>query len=300
MKIRIMQSIKQYFYIICAIVVLNACTPAGGEFTGSEYMPDMAHSIAVEANVYTSYYYNTWDSASTISLKDLSNIRIPVAGTVPRGYAGIAMDGEHSSDVMDMLRGKDAVNSIAVPVNGQVPYYYEDTEEERTRAIGEIIDNPFPITADGLARGKELYDVFCGICHGEKGDGAGYLARDGGPYPVVPANFLLEEHVNSSNGRYYHAIMYGKNVMGAYKDKISYEERWQVIHYIRALQAKELKLAYDAENNTLNPAYGMPGANMKMAMAEEDHEEAGEHHGDEEHGEDHGESHDDDDHDGGH
>lgn len=88
--------------------------------------------------------------------------------------------------------------------------------------------------------------------------------------------------------------------MGAYKDKISYEERWQVIHYIRALQAKELKLAYDAENNTLNPAYGMPGANMKMAMAEEDHEEAGEHHGDEEHGEDHGESHDDDDHDGGH
>ncbi|MEO0339602.1 MAG: c-type cytochrome [Bacteroidota bacterium] len=294
-----MQSIKQYFYIICAIVVLNACTPAGGEFAGSEYMPDMAHSIAVEANVYTSYYYNTWDSASTISLKDLSNIRTPVKGTVPRGYAGVAMDGEHSSDVMDMLRGKDAVSTIAVPVNGQVPYYYEDTEEERTRAIAEIIDNPFPITADGLARGKELYNVFCGICHGEKGDGNGYLARDDGKYPAAPANFLLEEHLNASNGRYYHAIMYGKNVMGAYKDKMNYEERWQVIHYIRALQAKELKLAYDQEVNTLNAAYGTPGGKMvKMAMAEEDHgeehHEEGEHHSDEEHGGDHNEGHDDD------
>jgi hypothetical protein len=46
--------------------------------------------------------------------------------------------------------------------------------------------------------------------------------------------------------------MYGKNAMGAYKDKISYEERWQVIHYIRSLQAKALKLAYNEFENTLN------------------------------------------------
>ena len=31
--------------------------------------------------------------------------------------------------------------------------------------------------------------------------------------------------------------MYGKNVMGGYSDKLSYEERWQVIHYIHSLIA---------------------------------------------------------------
>ncbi len=111
-----------------------------------------------------------------------------------------------------------------------------------------------------------MYNIFCGICHGESGNGLGYLADpDANPqskYPVVPANFLNDEFLAASNGRYYHAIMYGKNVMGAYKDKMSYEERWQVIHYIRALQAKEKKLAYGPEVNTLNPEFGTPVSQM--------------------------------------
>ena len=56
--------------------------------------------------------------------------------------------------------------------------------------------------------------------------------------------------------------MYGKNVMGSYKDKISYEERWQVIHYIRSLQAKDKKLEYSEQANTLNPAFGVPGSQV--------------------------------------
>ncbi len=287
-----MQRLKYSFYILIAVLVLNACKPAGGEYTGSEYMPDMAHSIAYEANVYTNYYLNTWDSASTKSLKELSNPRPPVNGTVARGYAGAALDGEHMSETMDVLRGKDAVNTIAVPVNGSAPYYYDDTEDERNRAIAEIIENPFPITEEGLARGKELYNTFCGICHGENGDGLGYLVREADPakgigagkYPAAPANFLIDPHNTASNGRYYHAIMYGKNVMGAYKDKISYEERWQVIHYIRSLQAKDQKLAYNQFENTLNAAFGEPAGEIKVpaeideeAHSEEGHEEDGHH-----------------------
>ena len=131
-----------------------------------------------------------------------------------------------------------------MPVNGHVPYYYEDTEEERTRAMTEITTNPVPYTAADMAKSKELYEIYCGICHGDKGDGGGYLVRDGGVYPAQPANFLLEEFVNASEGRYYHSIMYGKNVMGGYADKLSFEERWQVIHYIRSLQAAELGTTY--------------------------------------------------------
>ncbi|MCO6475538.1 MAG: cytochrome c [Phaeodactylibacter sp.] len=263
-----MKNLKHIVIAIVATVVLYSCAPADNNFPGSEYMPDMAHSIAQEANVYNYYHYNTWDSASTVRLKELSYPGLPVEGTVPRGYAGLyfaSEKGENASDVMDQLRGAGDVNNIAVPVNGHVPYYYGDTEAERTRATEEIIANPFPITAAGLEKGKELYVIFCGICHGEKGNGLGYLVSDDNPsvkYPAAPANFLLDDFINSSNGRYYHSIMYGKNVMGAYKDKISYEERWQVIHYIRSLQAKEKGLEYSEQANTLNPDYGVPGSQV--------------------------------------
>jgi mono/diheme cytochrome c family protein len=124
---------------------------------------------------------------------------------------------------------------------------------ERERCEREMTANPFPITKSGLERGKELYNVYCGICHGTKGDGAGYLYSEENPnakYPAKPANFLQDEIAGSSDGRYYYAIMFGKNVMGAYTDKLSYEERWQVIHYIRSLQAAGKNAEYNEGANT--------------------------------------------------
>lgn len=268
-----MKRIRIFSFVVLATILLHACAPADGEHTGSEYMPDMGHSLAYEANVYSYYYYNTWDEASVFQLKDLTRAGEPVQGTVPRGYAGVHFAGNAAAktDVMESLNGENSLNAISVPVNGSVPYYYEDTEEERLRATAELIDNPFPITADGLERGKELYGYFCGICHGEAGNGMGYLVSDDNPnlaYPAQPANLINEEFTAASNGRFYHALIYGKNVMGGYSDKISYEERWQVIHYIRSLQAKEAGLAYDETTNTLNPAFGMPGEVEGSALAQ--------------------------------
>ena len=300
-----MKNLKKSFSIVALAFFLYACSPADGNYTGSEYMPDMAHSIAVEANVYTNYGLNTWDEESVLDLKTLSNPGEPVKGTVPRGYAGVyfAQEDEYQKEeMMQRLRGELAPNEIAVPVNGSVPYYYEDTDEDRLRATAEIIGNPFPITADGLERGEELYNIFCGICHGETGNGLGYLANpDDNPdskYLAVPANLLSDTFLLASNGRLYHAIMYGKNVMGAYDDKLSYEERWQVIHYIRSLQAKEKKLAYNAEENTLNPNFATPlkeleqlaelgeGDQLENVTEPSESHDAGEGHSDENHNQD--------------
>lgn len=66
------------------------------------------------------------------------------------------------------LRGMTSLNEIGVPINGSVPYHYQDTEEERARATAEIIENPYPITDAGLVRGKDLFIINCAICHGEK------------------------------------------------------------------------------------------------------------------------------------
>ena len=271
------------------VALFMACQQPGVDSTGSEYMPDMGHSIAYEANHYNYYYQNTWGSED--EYYKYAKPRDPVTGTIARGHAG----GVAPAD-----------ESIPFAPNGAVPYYYGDSDAERERAIAEIINNPYPITDAGLATGKELYTIFCGIYHGAKGDGGGHLARDGSPYPVIPANMLLPEFIASSNGRYYHAIYYGKNKMGAYTDKLSYEERWQVIHYIRSLQAKELKVEYNQVLNTLNDIDRPAGVVApEVVMVDEgghSHSDGSEHHGhpDEDHGHDgdhgHGDdhSHDDD------
>lgn len=247
--------------IAMIIQLLSACSTSEGNNPGHEYMPDMAHSTAFEANLYDYYRFNTWGTEA--DYKELAMPRKPVAGTIPLGYAGMG-----SNDKLKKVLQN-------VPVNGNVPYYYDDTEEERTRAMNEITQNPFPITSEGLDHGKELYEIFCGICHGNEADGLGYLVReDGGVYPAQPANLVSEEFIASSEGRFYHAIIYGKNVMGGYADKISYEERWNVIHYIRSLQAKAQSLQYNESVNTLNNAIPVMTLEMEDDLSAEVTEDA--------------------------
>ena len=74
--------------------------------------------------------------------------------------------------------------------------------------------------------------------------------------------------------------------MGAYKDKLSFEERWNVIHYIRSLQAKELKLEYNQMANTLNNVDRPAGEIVSVEMQDVHGDERG--HGSEEsHAQDH-------------
>ena len=244
-------NITTFLIAFALFFVVSACGGPGPNDTGTEYMPDMGHSVAYEANYYDYYKYNRWGGAD--EYYKMAQPRKPVKGTIPRGNAGHAVS--------------DNPNAIKVPPNGSVPYYYADTDAERLRATAEIGVNPFPITKEGLARGKNLYNINCAICHGTKGDGNGWLVDENNPnqaYPAQPAILTNDEFTGASAGRFYHAIVYGKNVMGGYTDKLSYEERWQVIHHIRALQAKDRSLAYSQEKNTLN-AVGVPGGSAKHA-----------------------------------
>lgn len=230
-------------FLLGGTFFLESCGPAGGNNTGHEYMMDMGHSIAYEANSVDLFYYNRWDMNSYLKY---AQPRSPIPGTIPRGYVGLAKYS--NGKVPDSVQSEFDHETI----NGAVPYYYADTDDDRLRAINEIRLNPYPITKAGLAQGKALYDIYCGICHGEKADGNGYLVRDDGKYPAQPAILVSDEFIAASNGRFYHAIMHGKNVMGGYSDKLSYKERWEVIQYIRSLQAQVKGLKYDENENTLN------------------------------------------------
>jgi len=253
-----MNYISAYTILAC-LVIFTACSPAKDNRRGHEFMPDMVHTTGYEANLYDYYYYNRWGSEE--EYKAFAMPRKSVPGTVARGEISLANAADASSRMAAMNNFEGlSEGSMAFAPNGSVPYYYRDTEDERLRATKEILQNPFPITEKGLAHGKQLFEIYCGICHGEKADGRGYLVREEDPakgivagiYPAAPANFLLDTFVNSSPGRFYHAIMRGKNVMDSYADKLSYRERWEVIHYIRSLQAKSKNHEYSPALNTFN------------------------------------------------
>jgi mono/diheme cytochrome c family protein len=234
--------------------LFSLCSPSGKNKTGHEYMPDMYHPVSYEANQYSAYSWNHWEGAEdgqVYTKAELSQPRGKVNGTVPRGYTAVYHTGDAS--VLDIIRGKNAPNAIAAPVNGEAPFYYANTEEDRLRCEQVMKDNPFPITKEGLDRAKPLYDVYCGVCHGAKGDGQGPLVTvPDAKYPAAPRNLIADDMIAAGNGRYYFAMVYGKNVMGGYTDKLSYEERWQVLHYVRSLQAKAKGLEYSEKANTLS------------------------------------------------
>jgi hypothetical protein len=261
----------RYFILVgvAAIMIpfMESCSPAGGNSTGHEYMPDMAHPVSYETNVYDDYSYSSWNSQSVIDRKTLSTPSQPIGGTVPRGYVGF------SDEKAGMFDGSASNSAIRTTMNGNVPYYFVDTEEDRKRAELEYCKtNPFPITKNGLAKGKELYETYCGVsCHGKAANGQGWLVSEENTqvkYPAQPANFLQDAFYTAGNGRLYHAIMYGKNVMQQHRDKLSFEERWQVIHYIRSLQAASKQLKYDENENTFAPAVATPYSVVAKAKAE--------------------------------
>ena len=128
--------------------------------------------------------------------------------------------------------------SAMIPVEGTIArgyslFDYENTNEEYERAKVELL-NPLDSTQVDLARGKELYDIYCGICHGNKGDGQGNLVKRE-KILGIPSYDDVGRAI--TEGSTYHTIYYGKNAMGSYANQINEEERWQVVAYVLKLKA---------------------------------------------------------------
>lgn len=118
---------------------------------------------------------------------------------------------------------------------GQVTYDYKDTEEGYQKAKTEL-KNALPVNSKNLTNGKKMYDIYCAICHGEKGEGDGTL--------VQREKFLGIPNYKDrdiTEGSIYHVIMYGKNTMGSHASQLTPEERWQVTMYVQKLRNELIK-----------------------------------------------------------
>lgn len=123
-----------------------------------------------------------------------------------------------------------AEGSIA---RGFIPFDIENTTEGFALAK-ETLTSPLDSTQVELNRGKELYDIYCGICHGNKGKGQGNLVKR---EKILGIPSYDDAGRAITEGSIYHTIYYGKNAMGSYANQLNEEERWQVVAYVLKLKS---------------------------------------------------------------
>lgn len=206
---------------IVVTLLLAGCS-AHGDYPGTEYAPNMYHAVPYEplkqitdedaGRWVTSIEYSD-NQAEYFSSNKLNphhmNMRLPAPNTVKRD--------EH----------------------GWLPYRIpKDSLELASR----ILKNPLDSTAQIIAEGKALYEVYCDHCHGPKGKGDGKVAQgvevDGakkGNYNGVP-DYTSAALKNITEGHIFHVITYGKNLMWPHGSQVSPEDRWKIAKYVKTLQ----------------------------------------------------------------
>lgn len=87
------------------------------------------------------------------------------------------------------------------------------------------------VTADTvLTNGKELYALNCKSCHGLKGKGDGTKAAQ---IEIQCGDFTSEEFAKETDGTLFWKMTEGRKPMPGFKEKLTDEERWEIICYIR-------------------------------------------------------------------
>lgn len=192
-------------------------------------------------DMYRSPAYKAYSESP---LDDKGSSRLPVSGTIPR------------------------FNDETLPY--YEPYAYQNTNEGYELA-GEKVKSPYPETPELLKLGEERYQIFCVHCHGDKGDGQGILVqRD--KFAGVPS-YYSENLKNLSEGKMYHSIYYGKNMMGSHASQLNYKERWAVIRWVQKLRADGLGLSakdttMKSPADNLNPGTIKPTVDNKKTQSQ--------------------------------
>ena len=123
-----------------------------------------------------------------------------------------------------------------LPVEGTIARgtYYED-EYFATGKNGEDFGKGFPIDVDNdaMARGEDRYNIYCSVCHGAAGDGDSMTKKYG---MLTVANLVDQRLIDYTDGQLYDVVKNGKGLMLGYADRLSVEDRWNVVLYVRALQ----------------------------------------------------------------
>ena len=194
----------RYFLLIFAVCVVAVIGIAGkrGSFSRQPPLyvfPDMDRQLKLRPMRPNGFFANGVSS------------QLPVAGTIARGQPVQTADG---------------------PV-----YPYEDAPVFTGLLPGTtnyVENNPLPVTAQLLERGRQRFTIYCSPCHGQEADGNGITKRVGAM--AVVANLHDQRIVELTDGELFYVITHGRNLMGAYGPNVPVADRWAIVAYLRALQ----------------------------------------------------------------
>lgn len=154
---------------------------------------------------------------------------------MPNMYESVGYETYEGVETPLFPEGTEALT----PPNGAVsrewlPYEFENTLEDKELARLQPSPLDSLLKEENLAKGAELYGVYCTICHGAKGNGQGWLVKQEKILGVPSYDDVAR---NISVGSTYHTLYYGLNSMGSYASQMSTEkELWQVSEYVMKLK----------------------------------------------------------------
>ncbi|MEO6694942.1 MAG: quinol:electron acceptor oxidoreductase subunit ActD [Ignavibacteria bacterium] len=151
-------------------------------------------------------------------------------------YDVVPFDWMWNQDRIDSQSKSDFFQNKAgmrPPVKGTVargflPYEYQGMPDSSVKSLA----NPLAMNKKVLERGQDRFNIYCSPCHGYFGEGDGRLK---GQFPKPPS-LHSEKLIGWQDGNIYHVITNGQNVMPSYAEQVSSDDRWAIIHYVRALQ----------------------------------------------------------------
>ncbi len=121
----------------------------------------------------------------------------------------------------------------------QEVYAYDNDPE----GAGKNLSNPMKPTLAALKRGQTMFNTYCIVCHGPRGEGDGSVVPK---FPRPPS--LNSDKVRGwTDGRIFHVITKGQNLMPSYATQIAVKDRWALINYIRVIQRAEKPSADDVK-----------------------------------------------------
>lgn len=104
-------------------------------------------------------------------------------------------------------------------------------------AYRQQVVNPVPATAESIASGSSVYQANCVICHGADARGDGPMAQTLNP-PPSDLTVHITQHPDADLFDFVSNGIQG-SAMPAFKDRLSEEERWNVLNYLKSVAAQK-------------------------------------------------------------
>ena len=118
------------------------------------------------------------------------------------------------------------------------PYRHHTSMRGGIPAPYSNAQNPLPTSPQNIQRGAELFQQFCATCHGTQGMGDGPAGKGLTPRPANLARFIRMPMLSRDNYLMWTISDGGaqfKTAMPSFKQSISEQDRWKIIHFLRTI-----------------------------------------------------------------